>query len=136
MGSSQTDVTMEGWLYLIRLNRFGLQYSRKRYFTLKGNCLRCYKTTPTSEREEPVRSAMIDFCIRVSDNGRETINRKIIFIFTLYNTSNHSDQLKLGASSSEEAAKWIHSLQDAASKECPNPAKRKCLPLRWFRERS
>jgi len=130
MGSSQTDVTMEGWLYLIRLNRFGLQYSRKRYFTLKGNCLRCYKTTPTSEREEPVRSAMIDFCIRVSDNGRETINRKIIFIFTLYNTSNHSDQLKLGASSSEEAAKWIHSLQDAASKECPNPAKRKCLPLR------
>jgi len=70
---------------------------------------------------------------------------QILFIFTLYNTSNHLDQLKvcfkafvftsqtsiclklliisyvsdfqqLGASSPEEAAKWIRSLQDASQK--------------------
>ncbi|CAL5406572.1 unnamed protein product [Camellia sinensis] len=41
---------------------------------------------------DPIRSAIINSCIRV------------FFIFTLYNTSNHNDQLKLGASSPEEAA--------------------------------
>ncbi|KAE7996975.1 hypothetical protein FH972_001651 [Carpinus fangiana] len=133
MGSTQTDGKMEGWLYLIRLNRFGLQYSRRRYFTLKDNCLRCYRTLPTSETEEPVRSALIDCCIRVTDNGRESINRKVIFIFTLYNTSNNSDQLKLGACSPEESARWIRSLQDAALKEFPNPAKTfvDCSNIKW-----
>ena len=51
MGISQTDGKMEGWLYLIRFNRIGLQYSRERYFVLKDNCLRCYKTMPISEKE-------------------------------------------------------------------------------------
>ncbi|KAL2324810.1 hypothetical protein Fmac_023868 [Flemingia macrophylla] len=46
-----------------------------------------------------------------------------VFSFTLYNVTNQSDKLKLGASSSEEAAKWMRSLQDAAFKECPSPAK-------------
>ncbi|GER28838.1 pleckstrin homology (PH) and lipid-binding STARTdomains-containing protein, partial [Striga asiatica] len=55
-------------------------------------------------------------CVRVVDNGRESHHRKCFFIFTLCNTSNHNDQLKLGATSSEEAAKWISSLQDAAVK--------------------
>ncbi|KAH9660739.1 Pleckstrin (PH) and lipid-binding START domains-containing protein [Citrus sinensis] len=47
-------------------------------------------------------------------------NGDVFFIFTLYNTSNHNDQLKLGASSPEEAAKWIHSLQEAALKGGPH----------------
>ncbi|XP_047270051.1 protein ENHANCED DISEASE RESISTANCE 2-like isoform X2 [Capsicum annuum] len=63
---------------------------------------------------DPVRSAVIDSCIRVTDNGRESIQRKVVFIFTLYNASNHNDQLKLGANSPEEAARWIHALQEAA----------------------
>ncbi|KAB1199642.1 Protein ENHANCED DISEASE RESISTANCE 2 [Morella rubra] len=130
MGSTKTDRNMEGWLYLIRFNRLGLQYSRKRYFSLTDNCLKCYKMIPTSDSEEPVRSAILDCCIRITDNGRESINRKVIFIFTLCNASNHSDQLKLGASSPEEAARWISSLQDAALQECPNPAKRKWPSLR------
>ncbi|KAM6582719.1 hypothetical protein CsatB_009721 [Cannabis sativa] len=109
---------MEGWLHIIRFNRFGLQYSRKRYFILKDHSLTSFKTIPISQNEEPVKSAIIDSCIRVTDNGRESIHRKVLFLFTLYNTSNHSDQLKLGASSPEEAARWIRSLQDAASKEC------------------
>ncbi|KAB1226252.1 Protein ENHANCED DISEASE RESISTANCE 2 [Morella rubra] len=71
--------------------------------------VRCMQT-------DPARSAIIDSCIRVTDNGRENINRKVFFIFSVYNTSNHNDQLKLGASSSEEAARWIHSLQEAALK--------------------
>lgn len=40
MGMPQADGKMEGWLYLIRFNRFGLQYSRKRYFILEDNCLK------------------------------------------------------------------------------------------------
>ncbi|KAK9128059.1 hypothetical protein Syun_016856 [Stephania yunnanensis] len=45
----------------------------------------------------------------------------VFFIFTLYNMSNQNDRLKLGASSPEEAARWIHAFQEAALKECPNP---------------
>ncbi|GFP95983.1 protein enhanced disease resistance 2 [Phtheirospermum japonicum] len=107
---------MEGWLYLIRFNRFGMQYSRKRYFFLQDHCLKSFKSIPSSETEEPVRSAIIDSCVRVIDNGRESHHRKLFFIFTLCNTSNHNDQLKLGATSSEEAAKWIRSLQEVALK--------------------
>ncbi|KAL3523463.1 hypothetical protein ACH5RR_016297 [Cinchona calisaya] len=129
----ESEGRMEGWLYLIRFNRFGLQYSRKRYFILEDNCLKSYKSVPTSEREEPVRRAIIDSCIRVIDNGRESHHRRVFFIFTLYNTSNHNDQLKLGASSSEEAAKWIHSLQDVALnpvKDLVASSKRKWQPFR------
>ncbi|KAL0452155.1 UNVERIFIED_CONTAM: protein ENHANCED DISEASE RESISTANCE 2-like [Sesamum latifolium] len=111
---AEIERKMNGWLYLMRNNRFGLQYSRKRYFTLEDNCLKSFKSIPASETEEPVRSAIIDSCIRVVDNGRETHHRKLFFTFTLYNTSNHNDRLKLGVTSSEEAARWIHALQDTA----------------------
>ncbi|KAJ8751476.1 hypothetical protein K2173_016693 [Erythroxylum novogranatense] len=120
---------MEGWLYLIRSNRIGLQYSRKRYFVLEGHVLKSFKSVPTSRDEGPVRSAIIDSCIRVTDNGRESIHRKVFFIFTLYNTSNHNDQLKLGASSPEEAARWIQSFQETALKGCPNIAG--CSKSNW-----
>ncbi|KAG2325736.1 hypothetical protein Bca52824_008464 [Brassica carinata] len=122
MEMSQIDGRMEGWLYTIRHNRFGLQFSRKRYFVLHDNNLTSFKSVPSDQNEEPDRRASLDCCIRVTDNGRESFfNRKILFIFTLYNTSNHLDQLKLGASSPEEAAKWIRSLQDASQKKFPFP---------------
>ncbi|XP_028944380.1 protein ENHANCED DISEASE RESISTANCE 2-like isoform X1 [Malus domestica] len=120
MGMSQTDQRMEGWLYLVRSNRIGLQYSRKRYFVLEGHSLKSFKSVPVSNNEDPVRSAIIDSCIRVTDNGRESIQRKVFFIFTLYNMSNHNDQLKLGASSPEEAARWIHSFQEIALQGGPD----------------
>ncbi|XP_073040663.1 protein ENHANCED DISEASE RESISTANCE 2-like isoform X2 [Primulina eburnea] len=104
---------MKGWLYLLRFNRFGLQYSRKRYFILEDSCLRSFKSISGSETEEPLRSAIIDSCVRVIDNGRESHRMKLFFIFTLVNTSNHNDMLKLGATSSEDAARWIRALQDA-----------------------
>lgn len=112
---SQQDGKTEGWLYLIRSNRFGLQYSRRRYFVLETNTLSCFKSVPISKNENP-RTAVIDSCIRVTDNGRESIKRNVFFIFTLYNSSNHNDQIKLGARSSEEAANWIRSLMEAALK--------------------
>ncbi|KAK6136174.1 hypothetical protein DH2020_030065 [Rehmannia glutinosa] len=130
---AENEGKMEGWLYLIRFNRFGLQYSRKRYFILEDNCLKSFKSIPTSETEEPVRSAIIDSCVRVIDNGRESHHRRLFFIFTLCNTSNHNDQLKLGATSSEEAARWIRSLQDAAVdpvKDLLSCSKRKYQPFR------
>ncbi|XP_049933334.1 protein ENHANCED DISEASE RESISTANCE 2 isoform X2 [Nymphaea colorata] len=120
MGSSDGEGKMEGWLHLVRSNRFGLQYSRKRYFVLQGNRLNCFKYAPLSKKEDPIRSAVIDSCIRVTDNGRENIHRKVLFMFTLYNSSDHRDRLKLGANSSEEAARWIHSFKEAALKEYPN----------------
>ncbi|KAK6926784.1 Pleckstrin homology domain, partial [Dillenia turbinata] len=135
--SKKTKGRMEGWLYLIRSNRIGYQYSRKRYFILDTHLLKSFKSIPSSKNEwvleiaafsylaascfnDPVRSAVIDSCIRVTDNGRESIHGKVLFIFSLYNTSNHNDQLKLAASSPEEAARWIHCLQEAALKEGPN----------------
>ncbi|KAJ4895836.1 Pleckstrin homology (PH) and lipid-binding START domains-containing protein [Raphanus sativus] len=118
---SQTDGRMEGWLYTIRHNRFGLQFSRKRYFVLLDNNLKSFRSVPSDQNEEPDRRASLDCCIRVTDNGRESFHRKVLFIFTLYNTTNHLDQLKLGASSPEEAAKWIRSLQDASQKKFPFP---------------
>ncbi|XP_073111374.1 protein ENHANCED DISEASE RESISTANCE 2-like isoform X4 [Elaeis guineensis] len=120
MGITEGDRRMEGWLYLIRSNRLGLQYSRKRYFVLEDNALNCYKAVPASRREDPIRSALIDSCIRVTDNGRASIHRSVFYIFTLYSSANHNDRLKLGARSSEEAASWIRSLMEAALKECPN----------------
>ncbi|RDY00520.1 Protein ENHANCED DISEASE RESISTANCE 2-like protein, partial [Mucuna pruriens] len=126
----QSERKMEGWLYLIRANRFGQHYSRKRYFILKDNVLRSFKIQPISQMEEPIRSAIIDSCIRANDDGRESMNKKVLFIFTVYNATNQSDKLKLGASSSEEAAKWIRSLQEAAMKDCPIPAKNFLSPLR------
>ncbi|CAH8360249.1 unnamed protein product [Eruca vesicaria subsp. sativa] len=121
MEMSQIDGRMEGWLYTIRHNRFGLQFSRKRYFVLHDNNLTSFKSVPSDQNEEPDRRASLDCCIRVTDNGRESFHRKVLFIFTLYNTSNHLDQLKLGASSPEDAAKWIKSLQEASQKKFPFP---------------
>ncbi|EPS60685.1 hypothetical protein M569_14116, partial [Genlisea aurea] len=122
---------MEGWLHLIRSNRFGLQYSRRRYFVLQDHLLKSFKAIPLSSDEKPVKSAIIDSCIRVTDNGRQTTQRKVIFFFTLYNTSNHNDQLKLGANSPEEAAKWIQAFQESALKRqglgfaaCEPPSRR------------
>ncbi|CAL9075498.1 unnamed protein product [Musa acuminata var. zebrina] len=131
------DRRMQGWLYLVRSNRLGLQYSRKRYFVLDGNALNCYKNVPASNKEEPIRSAVIDFCIRVTDNGRENMLRNVMYVFTLCSASNHKDQLKLGARSSEEAARWIRSIMEAALKEGPNKeenvvgcSKRRCQSFR------
>ncbi|KAI4339417.1 hypothetical protein MLD38_024364 [Melastoma candidum] len=90
---------MEGWLYQIRSNRFGLQYSRRRYFVLTDHVLKSFKYAPVDDDEVPVRSGPIDKCLRVTDNGRESIHRKVPFTFTLYNTANHHDCLKLGRSS-------------------------------------
>ncbi|KAL8052115.1 hypothetical protein ABFX02_06G192400 [Erythranthe guttata] len=115
MGMAEKEGKMEGWLYLIGLNRLGFQNSRKRYFILEDNCLNSFKSIPTSHTDqEPVRSAIIDSCIRVVDNGRTSHRMRLFFVFTLCNTSNHKDQLKLGATSSEEASRWIRSLQNAA----------------------
>ncbi|KAE8670488.1 Pleckstrin (PH) and lipid-binding START domains-containing protein isoform 2 [Hibiscus syriacus] len=131
-GSQSGELKMEGWLYIIRSNRIGLQYSRKRYFVLEDHLLNCFKLMPLSNLQEPGRSAIIDSSIRVTDNGRESIHRKVFFIFTLYNSSNHIDQLKLGASSPEEAAKWIHSFKEAALKGGPYPGNdAACSKSRW-----
>ncbi|KAJ6357940.1 hypothetical protein OIU78_005719 [Salix suchowensis] len=93
---------------------------------LSGFDLLALNVCLTDEIEKPLRSANIDSYIRITDTGRESINRKVFFIFTLYNTLKDNDQLKisqLGASSSEDAGKWIRSLQTAVVKECPNPEK-------------
>ncbi|XP_074586995.1 protein ENHANCED DISEASE RESISTANCE 2 isoform X2 [Curcuma longa] len=124
---------MQGWMYVVRSNRLGLQYSRKRYFVLEDYALRCYKDVPGSNREDPIRSAIIDSCIRVTDNGREFMHRNALYVFTLYNASDHKDQLKLGTRSSEEAARWIRSLMEAALKDHPNKEENvvACSRKRW-----
>ncbi|KAH1064654.1 hypothetical protein J1N35_029641 [Gossypium stocksii] len=119
MGLSPNEAKMEGWLYTIRSNPLGLRFSRKRYFVLHNHVLRSFKTIPISEKQEPVRSAVIDSCIRVIDNGMESINKKVFFIFTVYSILDGNNKIKLGASSSEEAAAWIRCLKDVALEEPP-----------------
>ncbi|KAK8296207.1 hypothetical protein V6Z11_D05G107900 [Gossypium hirsutum] len=138
MGGSQIgELKMEGWLHIIRSNRIGLQYSRKRYFVLEDHLLKSFKSMPISNLQEPGRSVIIDSCIRVADNGRESIHSNVFFIFTLYNSSNHNDQLKLGASSPEEAARWIQSFQEAALKDGTYPGNDvACSKSRWQSFRS
>lgn len=51
MDVSQDNEIMEGWLYLIRSNRIGLQYSRKRYFVLEDHVLKSFKAVPASKDE-------------------------------------------------------------------------------------
>ena len=51
MGMLQNNGLTEGWLYLIRSNRIGIKFARRRYFVFKDNCLRCYKGIPISERQ-------------------------------------------------------------------------------------
>ncbi|GAB2276766.1 hypothetical protein Dimus_011482 [Dionaea muscipula] len=122
-GVSQANGATEGWLYLVTYNRFGLHNIRKRFFVLKDNCLKSFKSIPTLDSAVPIGSAIIDSCIRVTDNGRESVHKKVLFFLTLYNTSNHEEQLKLGANSPEEVATWIRSFQDAMLKECPSTTK-------------
>lgn len=55
----EEGMRMEGWLYLIRSNRFGLQYSRKRYFVLEDAALRCFKSAPSSKREVTHASRLV-----------------------------------------------------------------------------
>ncbi|XP_042435733.1 protein ENHANCED DISEASE RESISTANCE 2-like isoform X2 [Zingiber officinale] len=140
-GEEEKGGNVEGWLYLFRSNRFGLHYPRKRYFVLDRhrNALDCYRDVPDDGAQVPVRSANIDSCIRVNDNGRENIMGNAFFLFTLHNTSNDR-KLKLGTRSSEEAAKWINTLMEAKFKECameePNVSifsKRRCASLRLRR---
>ncbi|XP_040969199.1 protein ENHANCED DISEASE RESISTANCE 2-like isoform X3 [Gossypium hirsutum] len=136
-GSQIGELKMEGWLHIIRSNRIGLQYSRKRYFVLEDHLLKSFKSMPVSNLQEPDRSVIIDSCIRVTDNGRESIHSNVFFIFTLYNSSNHNDQLKLGASSPEEAARWIQSFQEAALKGGTYPGNDvACSKSRWQSFRS
>ncbi|WOL15950.1 protein ENHANCED DISEASE RESISTANCE 2-like [Canna indica] len=118
--STPEERIMEGWLHLVRSNRLGLQKPRKRYCVLEGSFLNCYKSIPASNKENPVRSELIRSCTRVTDDGRESIHKNVFYIFSLYSASNPSIQLKLGARSSEEAARWIKSIMEAAFKENPN----------------
>lgn len=61
MAVSQSDGgRMEGWLYLIRSNRIGLQYSRKRYFVLQDHLLKSFKSVPLSPDE--VYFSPFDIC--------------------------------------------------------------------------
>uniref|UniRef100_A0A1J3GYR1 Protein ENHANCED DISEASE RESISTANCE 2-like n=1 Tax=Noccaea caerulescens TaxID=107243 RepID=A0A1J3GYR1_NOCCA len=129
---NETETTMEGWLYIIRSNRFGLHFSRKRYFVLGDHLLKSFKSISDSKTKDAGRSAVIDSCIRVTDNGRESVHRKAFFIFTLYNTSNHNDQLKLGASSPEDAARWINLIKETALKGASFPGDVfNCSTSRW-----
>ncbi|KAL8171191.1 hypothetical protein V2J09_022995 [Rumex salicifolius] len=97
---------MEGWLLLIKSNRFSLQNIRKKYFVLEDFHLKSFNTIPNSNNEytkllslktkmQSWREATIDSCIRVTDNGRRNIHNKAFFLFTVYHTSNHKEQLKV-----------------------------------------
>ncbi|XP_024984205.1 protein ENHANCED DISEASE RESISTANCE 2-like [Cynara cardunculus var. scolymus] len=121
--SSENDEhrIMEGWLYLIRSNKFGFQYSRKRYYVLQNHDLKSFCSVSHSLHKGPVRSAVVNSCICVMDNGRKNIRGKVFFIFTLSGISSTSGCLKLGARNPEEAARWVEAFQKLSLKMNQNP---------------
>ncbi|RWW68689.1 hypothetical protein BHE74_00023781 [Ensete ventricosum] len=137
---------MEGWLQLVRCNRLGLHYTRKRYFVLEGNALNCYKGVPASDREvlgaPPPRippliswfflsysfrlfrsrkERNMRFCLIRLDKERE-IERDFLAIILI---------LQLGARSSEEAARWIKNILDAAFMVEPQEREESHALHRW-----
>ncbi|RZR77723.1 hypothetical protein BHM03_00002874, partial [Ensete ventricosum] len=105
------DRRMQGWLYLVRSNRLGLQYSRKRYFVLDGNALNCYKNVPASNREV--------LCMYLPC---------AVPLITKINL--RCPNLQLGARSSEEAARWIRSIMEEALKAAPCKWEKQEAPFR------
>ncbi|XP_076939441.1 protein ENHANCED DISEASE RESISTANCE 2-like, partial [Bidens hawaiensis] len=112
----QTDdeeIIMEGWLYLISSNAIGFKYSRKLYYVLQHHRFMCFRH---SSNKDPIRTTVVDSSIRVTDNGKKLIRGKVLFVFTLSDTSNYDAHVKLGAGSPEEAAKWIKSFEESSKK--------------------
>jgi hypothetical protein len=62
VGGREEAMRMEGWLYLFRSNRFGMQYLRKRCFMLEDAALHCFKSVPSSKREVRHASLFL-FCV-------------------------------------------------------------------------
>ncbi|KAK9078528.1 hypothetical protein SSX86_002585 [Deinandra increscens subsp. villosa] len=115
-------VIMEGWLYLIRCTTIGFKYSRKLYFVLRNHRFNTFRSISHSScHKDPIRSIVMNSNIHIMDNGRKCIRGKVFFLFTLSDTSNHDAHLKLGASSPEEAAKWVKSFRELSHKVNPNP---------------
>ncbi|KAI3696951.1 hypothetical protein L6452_29606 [Arctium lappa] len=112
---------MEGWLYLIRSNKFGFQYSRKRYYVLQNRHLKSFSSVSHSLHKDPARSAVVNSCISVMDNGRKNIRGKVFSIFTISGISSTSGCVKLGARNPEEAAKWVEAFQKLSRKMNQNP---------------
>ncbi|CAM6082696.1 unnamed protein product [Calypogeia fissa] len=112
--TAQAGKRAEGWLYLIAARRLRGQYPQKRYFILEGGVASCYRTKPVDGEQVPIRKGVIDPYTRVTDNGRETIHSQVLFVFTVYDSTDNENQLKFGARSAEEAAKWMTAFKAAA----------------------
>ncbi|KAL4560896.1 hypothetical protein LXL04_033052 [Taraxacum kok-saghyz] len=112
---------MEGWLYRIRSNKFGFQYSRKRYYVLQNRHLKSFTSVPISPHKDPVRTAFVNSCSCVMDTGRKSIRGKVFFIFTLSGISSNGVRVKLGARNPEEAARWVEAFQKVSLKMTQNP---------------
>ncbi|XP_023738125.1 protein ENHANCED DISEASE RESISTANCE 2 [Lactuca sativa] len=122
-GSSKDDEIriMEGWLYRIRSNKFGFQYSRKRYYVLQNHLLKSFTSVPISIHNDPVRTAFVNSCSCVMESGKKSIRGKVFFIFTLCGISSNGVSVKLGARNPEEAAKWVEAFQKVSLKMTQNP---------------
>ncbi|MQL80388.1 hypothetical protein Taro_012836 [Colocasia esculenta] len=73
---SPESAKMQGCLYLIRSNRFSLQYYCKCYFVLDSNSLNCFKSVP-SIAEDPVKSAVIDSCFPLRELFRAKLGNNL-----------------------------------------------------------
>ncbi|KAJ7560195.1 hypothetical protein O6H91_04G118000 [Diphasiastrum complanatum] len=110
------DEKVEGWLYIIHARRIRIRSPRKRYFLLTGDCAACYKNKPVNGKEETIKAGVIHPYTRIVDNGRESFHGRVLFVFTIYDSSNPEHKLKLGARSAEEAASWMLAFKNAVEK--------------------
>ncbi|KAK1411957.1 hypothetical protein QVD17_32845 [Tagetes erecta] len=118
---SMENVIMEGWLYRIRSNKFGFELSRRRYYVLQNCHFKCFKSVPHSIHKEPVKSAIVNPCICVMDNGRKKIRGKLFFIFTISGISSDGGCVKLGARNLEDAANWVEAFKKISIKLNQHP---------------
>ncbi|KAI3511793.1 hypothetical protein L1887_18951 [Cichorium endivia] len=112
---------MEGWLYRIRSNKFGFQYSRKQYYVLQNHHLKSFSSVALSLHKDPVRSVSVNSCSCVMYSGRKSIRGKVFFIFTLCGISRNGVCVKLGARNHEEAVRWVEAFEKVSLKMNHNP---------------
>ncbi|KAJ9559020.1 hypothetical protein OSB04_013634 [Centaurea solstitialis] len=104
---------MEGWLYLIRSNKFGFHYSRKRYYLLQNRHLKSFSSVSHSLHKDPVRSTVVNSCICVTDNGKKNIRGKVFFIFTLSGISSTGGCVKMNQNPEDTSDSARYEPQDS-----------------------
>ncbi|GAQ90806.1 hypothetical protein KFL_006870070 [Klebsormidium nitens] len=109
----------EGWLYVYGsfIHSYYRRHSvHKRYFVVEDGRAMCFSSKPSAKSQEvPIRDGRLSHYMRIEEQGREAIRGRALYVFRIYDPTDHARQLKLGAKSPDEAAAWIQAFREASN---------------------